>query len=76
MKKMNMKTAAMAGFCLAIVGVALTTSTVSAVIRPCGPRYCLDVWNPVTCSNGITYSNACYAARACATGCVPGNPTR
>ncbi len=30
---------------------------------------CLDVYNPVTCSNGVTYPNACYAYRACATGC-------
>ena len=37
--------------------------------------YCLDVWDPVTCDNGVTYSNACYAYRACATGCVPGYPT-
>lgn len=37
----------------------------------CGPKYCLDVWNPVICSNGQVYSNSCYAARACATGCVP-----
>lgn len=33
---------------------------------------CLDVWDPVTCSNGVTYSNACYALRACATGCTGG----
>ena len=33
---------------------------------------CLDVWDPVTCSNGVTYSNACYALRACATGCTAG----
>jgi hypothetical protein len=37
--------------------------------------YCLDVWQPVTCADGITYSNQCYADRACAPGpCVPGNP--
>jgi len=35
--------------------------------------YCLDVYDPVTCSNGVTYSNACYAYVACATGCTPGN---
>ena len=29
---------------------------------------CPDVWDPVTCDNGVTYSNACYAFRACATG--------
>ena len=34
--------------------------------------YCLDVWNPVTCSNGVTYSNSCYAYVACATGCSEG----
>lgn len=33
--------------------------------------YCLDVWDPVICSNGIVYSNDCYAYVACATGCVP-----
>lgn len=33
--------------------------------------YCLDVWDPVICSNGQVYSNDCYAYRACATGCQP-----
>jgi len=37
--------------------------------------YCLDVWDPVTCDNGVTYSNQCYADRACATGCTPGGAT-
>lgn len=32
---------------------------------------CLDVYNPVICSNGQVYGNACYARKACATGCVP-----
>lgn len=36
--------------------------------------YCLDVYDPVTCDNGVTYANSCYAWRACATGCTPGNP--
>jgi hypothetical protein len=36
---------------------------------------CLDVWIPVICNDGVIYSNACYAMRACATGCVPyGDP--
>jgi hypothetical protein len=41
--------------------------------KPCKPPLiqCLDVWNPVICSDGNVYSNACYAKRACATGCVP-----
>jgi len=33
--------------------------------------YCLDVWNPVICSDGNVYSNSCYAYVACATGCQP-----
>lgn len=33
---------------------------------------CPDVYNPVTCSNGVTYPNACYAYVACATGCSGG----
>ena len=34
--------------------------------------YCFDIWDPVTCDDGVTYSNACYAYRACATGCSEG----
>jgi hypothetical protein len=74
--KMNVKRLAAAMFCVAVGGVMVSSTRVEAVIRPCGPRYCLDVWNPVTCSNGVTYSNLCYAQRACATGCVPGGPTK
>jgi hypothetical protein len=33
---------------------------------------CIDLWAPVICADGITYSNSCYADRACAPGpCVP-----
>ena len=63
----------MVAFAAVVCGVVgLGSQALAAGGRlPCGPRNCLDVWNPVTCSNGVTYSNACYAARACATGCVP-----
>ena len=37
-----------------------------------GDMQCPDVWDPVTCSNGVTYSNGCYAYLACATGCSGG----
>ena len=59
------------------VALALTAGalSVSAVQPGSGcPRqgiYCLDVWKPVICSNGVVYSNDCYAYVACATGCVP-----
>lgn len=76
MKKPTMKMVAVAAFCLGVTSVILSSSNAVAAIRLCGPRLCLDVWNPVTCSNGVTYSNACYAARACATGCTPGGATR
>ncbi len=38
---------------------------------PNGDMACLDVWDPVVCDDGKTYSNQCYADRVCATGCVP-----
>jgi len=63
----------------AVVVVALVLVTTAEAKKPGGgiiggcPRdiYCLDVWDPVICSDGIVYSNDCYAYRACATGCVP-----
>ena len=33
---------------------------------------CPMVYDPVTCDNGVTYSNACVAFAACATGCSEG----
>jgi hypothetical protein len=30
---------------------------------------CPDVYMPAICSNGVVYSNSCYAYVACATGC-------
>jgi len=46
---------------------ALASSTFAAG----GGIQCPDVWKPVICSNGVVYSNACYASRAHATNCVP-----
>ena len=41
-------------------------------VKPCkySMLMCLDVWDPVVCDDGRTYSNACYARRACSTGCT------
>ena len=33
--------------------------------------FCTENYDPVICSNGVVYSNACFASLACATGCVP-----
>jgi hypothetical protein len=65
-----------------VFGVVVLLSTGDALAgKPGGggggtkcPRqgiYCLDVWDPVICSDGVVYSNSCYAYVACATGCVP-----
>lgn len=58
------------------VGAVMTAAAVAVAKPPFGGGclpgvYCLDVWRPVICSNGQIYSNDCYAAKACATGCVP-----
>lgn len=67
---------ALVGFVAVIAGVLGTTAVSVAAggpPRPCFRPgiYCLDVWQPVICSDGNVYSNSCYAYRACATGCVP-----
>ena len=69
MKRLSMKLA----FAAALVAGALAIPAPSqAVFVGCNPNFqCPDVWKPVICSNGQVYSNGCYAARACATGCVP-----
>lgn len=61
---------------------ALTAASVALAKKPAPPPpgpgtcpkniACADVWDPVVCADGITYSNACYADRACAPGpCTP-----
>jgi hypothetical protein len=61
-------------FCLVLVAVvAVGTVAIAAKKPPAGggggcPKdfYCLDVWIPVQCADGLIYSNQCYADRACA----------
>lgn len=35
---------------------------------------CPQIFDPVVCDNGKTYSNSCFAMLDCATGCVPAGP--
>ena len=65
---------------MAKLGIFLTAVTVIVVAasayakRPGGGgggQECLDVWDPVICSDGNVYSNLCYASKAGASGCVP-----
>ncbi len=61
---------------VAIAAVAFAADAFAKGGGPLGgcPRdiECPMVYDPVTCSNGITYSNACMAFRDCATGCTGG----
>jgi hypothetical protein len=34
---------------------------------------CPLIYAPVTCNNGVTYSNQCFANADCAKGCQPAN---
>jgi hypothetical protein len=35
---------------------------------------CPAIFDPVTCDNGKTYTNQCFANADCATGCTSGEP--
>jgi hypothetical protein len=48
------------------LGVVALYSPAEAVFKPC---ICPDVYAPVICSNGVTYSNSCVASCNHATGC-------
>lgn len=60
-------------YVLAIAGLVAMASVAQARGKSGCPRdiQCPDVYDPVICDFGVIYSNACYAYRACATGCVP-----
>lgn len=65
---------ALAAGVMGVVAAAANSLAGLPTFKPGCPRIgvmCLDVWNPVICSNGFVYSNSCYAYVACATGCVP-----
>ena len=59
---------------LAIINAGVPNDTyraTTAIAYGSNARARLDVYQPVICSNGVVYSNGCYAAKACATNCVP-----
>lgn len=68
MKKASLKLL----FAAALMVGALGLSAPSKALAFCNHHgFCPDVYQPVICSNGGIYSNACYASLACATDCVP-----
>lgn len=66
------------GLLLVVVAVSLAMAAASAAdsatpITGGCPRegiHCLDIYQPVICSNGVIYPNACAAYVDCATDCV------
>jgi hypothetical protein len=72
--KNALKKVGMGLFAAGVVAVIASATATAAGPRPIGcfkNLICLDVWRPVLCPNGLIYSNDCYAARACQTGCTP-----
>jgi len=60
-----------------LLGLALTGAMGSAAYADrCVPdpnAICPLIYAPVTCNDGVTYSNQCFADAACAKGCRPAN---
>jgi hypothetical protein len=56
---------------LTIGSVSLFTEARASIGGGC---ICPQIYAPVKCSNGRTYTNGCYASCAHATGCVPVGP--
>jgi hypothetical protein len=57
------------------LGLVLTGAvTAAAHADKCVPNpdaICPLIFAPVTCNNGVTYSNKCFADADCARGCHP-----
>lgn len=60
---------------LFLLGLVLTGGLSGAAYADrCVPdpnAVCPLIFAPVTCNNGVTYSNQCFADAACARGCRP-----
>lgn len=71
-----MKTLSKLTLALALSASALAFAAPSAEAKPKCPEgiICPTYYDPVICSNGQVYSNACFANAACATGCQPYTP--
>jgi hypothetical protein len=68
-----MKKATLTRMFLLALALAAGTGTASYADR-CVPDpnvICPAIFAPVTCNNGVTYSNQCFADADCAKGCHP-----
>jgi hypothetical protein len=57
---------------LAVAGATSTASYADKCV-PDPNAICPLIFAPVTCNNGVTYSNQCFADADCAKGCRPAN---
>jgi hypothetical protein len=57
----------------ALTMAALSIPSPSHAVLPGNlhPTACPENYAPVICSDGVVYSNSCFASAAGATGCVP-----
>lgn len=63
-------------FALALSAAAFTsTAQADPECKKIKNPICPAIFDPVTCDNGKTYSNQCFANADCATGCVPAGST-
>jgi hypothetical protein len=57
---------------LALALVATASFGAHKAQASCGDgNLCPTIYDPVICSDGVVYSNSCYAREACAHGCKP-----
>ena len=54
-----------------VLAAATSTATYAAKCVPNPDAICPLIFAPVTCNNGVTYSNQCFANADCAKGCRP-----
>ncbi|HEX9943057.1 MAG TPA: hypothetical protein VGG03_13645 [Thermoanaerobaculia bacterium] len=57
--------------CTGALGVATPSMANHGGCHKVKNPICPAVFDPVTCDNGKTYTNSCFAQADCATGCVP-----
>lgn len=66
------KTTRMLLLALALTGATGAVSYADQCVPNPNP-ICPLIFAPVTCNDGVTYSNQCFADAACAKGCRPAN---
>lgn len=72
MKKLSLKFALAAALTVAALSIPSPTQAVPFGSGSGCPHagFCPENYAPVICSNGVVYSNSCFASLDCATGCV------